>query len=72
MRDKSVGAFLGLLGARMAGIPFCYWMSFPMVEAWAVFARDRGWRQVGLLRWMAAKLRATLLQWLLYLTDQNR
>jgi len=66
VRDKSVGAFLGLLGARMAGIPFCYWMSFPMVEAWAVFARDRGWRQVGLLRWMAAKLRATLLQWLLY------
>lgn len=66
VRDKSVGALLGLLAARLAGIPFFYWMSFPMVEAWAVFARDRGVRQVGVLRWLAAKLRATLLRWLLY------
>lgn len=66
VRDKSVGALLGLLAARLAGIPFIYWMSFPMVEAWAVFARDRGVQQVGLLRWLAAKLRATLLRWLLY------
>ena len=36
-----------------------------MVEAWAVFARDRG-LSVGLLRWFAAKLRATLLRFLLY------
>ena len=66
VRDKSVGALLGLVAARLAGIPFVYWMSFPMVEAWAVFARDRGLKEVGLLRWLAAKVRATLLRWLLY------
>jgi len=65
VRDKSLGALLGLLAARLAGIPFMYWMSFPMVEAWAVFARDRG-LNVGLLRWLSAKTRATLLRWLLY------
>jgi len=65
VRDKSIGALIGLLAARLAGIPFVYWMSFPMVEAWAVFARDRG-LSVGLLRWLSAKARATLLHWLLY------
>lgn len=65
VRDKSIGALIGLLAARMAGIPFVYWMSFPMVEAWAVFARERG-LSVGLLRWLSAKARATLLHWLLY------
>lgn len=65
VRDKSVGALIGLLAARVAGIPFMYWMSFPMVEAWAVFARDRG-LSVGLWRWLSAKLRSTLLHWLLY------
>lgn len=65
VRDKVLGALLGLLGARLAGIPFCYWMSFPMVEAWAVFARERGLR-AGPLRWLAARLRASLLHALLY------
>lgn len=65
VRDKSIGALIGLLAARRAGIPFVYWMSFPMVEAWAVFARDRG-LSVGLLRWLSAKARSTLLRWLLY------
>ncbi len=65
VRDKSVGALLGLVGARLAGLPFYYWMSFPMVEAWAVFARERG-LQVGLLRWLVARARATVLRTLLY------
>src|SRR5687767_5517402 len=31
VRDKTLGALLGLLAARLAGVPFIYWMSFPMV-----------------------------------------
>jgi glycosyltransferase involved in cell wall biosynthesis len=65
VRDKSAGALIGLLAARLAGIPFVYWMSFPMTEAWAIFSRERGF-SIGPLRWLAAKLRATLLRWLLY------
>lgn len=65
VRDKSLGGLIGLMAARMAGIPFAYWMSFPMAEAWAVFARERG-LSVGLWRWLAAKGRAGALRWLLY------
>ncbi|MBB5204355.1 glycosyltransferase involved in cell wall biosynthesis [Inhella inkyongensis] len=65
VRDKVVGALFGLLAARLAGVPFFYWMSFPMVEAWALFVRQRR-GQVGWLRWLAAQLRATLLRGLLY------
>lgn len=36
-----------------------------MAEAWAVFARERG-RRAGLLRWLAARLRAGLLKQVLY------
>jgi glycosyltransferase involved in cell wall biosynthesis len=65
VRDKTVGALLGLLAARLAGVPFIYWMSFPMVEAWAQYAQERG-RSAGWLRWAAAAVRGHLLSRLLY------
>jgi glycosyltransferase involved in cell wall biosynthesis len=65
VRDKTVGAWLGLLAARWAGVPFIYWMSFPMVEAWAQYAHERG-RSAGWLRWAAALVRGHLLSRLLY------
>jgi len=65
VRDKSFCALLGLLAARIAGIKFYYWMSFPMVEAWEVFARERG-LSVGVMRWLAALLRGRIMGFLLY------
>jgi glycosyltransferase involved in cell wall biosynthesis len=65
VRDKTLGALVGLMAARLAGVPFIYWMSFPMVEAWAAYARERG-RSAGWLRWAAAMARGHLLSRLLY------
>lgn len=65
VRDKTLGALLGLVAARLAGVPFIYWMSFPMVQAWAAYARERG-RSAGWLRWGAAMLRGHVLSHLLY------
>jgi glycosyltransferase involved in cell wall biosynthesis len=65
VRDKSFCALLGLIAARLAGIKFYYWMSYPMVEAWAVFARDRG-LSLGVMRWLVAWLRGRLMGLLLY------
>ena len=65
VRDKTLGALLGLLAARLAGVPFIYWMSFPMVEAWAAYAAERG-RSAGWLRWAAAVVRGHVLSRLLY------
>jgi glycosyltransferase involved in cell wall biosynthesis len=65
VRDKTLGALLGLIAARAAGVPFIYWMSFPMVEAWAAYAAERG-RSAGWLRWAAAAVRGHVLSRLLY------
>jgi glycosyltransferase involved in cell wall biosynthesis len=65
VRDKALCAVLGLIAARIAGIKFYYWMSFPMAEAWSVFARERG-LSVGALRWLSAWLRGQSMAFLLY------
>jgi glycosyltransferase involved in cell wall biosynthesis len=65
VRDKALGALLGLIAARLAGIKFFYWMSFPMAEAWVTFARERG-LSVGVLRWLVAWLRGRIMGYLLY------
>lgn len=65
VRDKALGALIGLAAARMAGIRFFYWMSFPTAEAWTAFARERS-LSVGLFRWLLAWLRGRLMHGLLY------
>jgi glycosyltransferase involved in cell wall biosynthesis len=39
VRDKPVLALIGYLAARLARIPFCYWMSFPLPAAFLALAR---------------------------------
>lgn len=44
-RDKPILGLVGLAAARLARIPFVYWMSFPMPEAYLEISRDAtvGW-----------------------------
>lgn len=39
VRDKPVLGLIGWVAARLAGIPFCYWMSFPLPAAFLAIAR---------------------------------
>jgi glycosyltransferase involved in cell wall biosynthesis len=60
VRDKIASGVLGRLVAALRGVPFVYWMSFPIVEGFEVrrdeFRRRPGWRNR--LKWAAHALRA--------------
>jgi len=65
VRDKIASAFCAWLAARLLGLPFVYWMSFPIVEGFevrrdAIRARGRG------ALWLAHALRAGASHLLLY------
>lgn len=64
VRDKIRSALLGWLVARLRGVPFAYWLSFPMAEGFAVTAALR--QQPGLLLRLADRLRSRLSRQLLY------
>jgi glycosyltransferase involved in cell wall biosynthesis len=65
VRDKPVLGLIGWMAARLAGIPFCYWMSFPLPAAFLEIARtDDG--TVGRARRLWLRLRGTLGQLVLY------
>lgn len=58
-RDRSTSSLLFLLLARLAGRPFVYWMSFPMLEETLQRARDRreaipGWRRLAMRAYVTA------------------
>jgi glycosyltransferase involved in cell wall biosynthesis len=59
VRDKPILGLIGYLAARLAGIPYCYWMSFPLPEAYLGLSRrsDGG---IGRLRRAHLWLRGTL------------
>jgi len=65
VRDKPLFTLWAWLVARMRGIPFAYWMSFPLPESALEFARERG-ASIGLLRWLVVYARGLLSYWALY------
>jgi len=65
VRDMPVLAAFGLLAARLKGLPFYYWMSFPMPEGQIELARERG-RSAGLMKFLFPWLRGRIGRFLLY------
>jgi glycosyltransferase involved in cell wall biosynthesis len=59
VRDKIGGGVVGRVAAAMLGVPFIYWMSFPIVEGYAV-RRDEIGRAGRGVKWAAHALRARL------------
>lgn len=65
VRDKVASGLIGRVAAALLGVPFVYWMSFPIVEGYgvrrdAIGAHGRG------LRWLGHALRAALSRFVLY------
>lgn len=65
VRDKILVAGIGLLVARLRGLPFIYWMSFPFPEAYLALVKTRR-RTLGPLRSGFNLLRGQLGYTLLY------
>lgn len=65
VRDKIASAWLALLAARLLGLPFVYWMSFPIVEGFEV-RRDAIRARGKSALWLAHALRAGASRLLLY------
>ncbi|GAB3448866.1 glycosyltransferase [Massilia solisilvae] len=64
VRDKIASGLLGRMAAALLGVPFVYWMSFPIVEGFEARRDDlaRGNR----LLWLAHALRAALSRLVIY------
>ncbi len=65
VRDKIASGLVGRLAAAMLGVPFVYWMSFPIVEGFEV-RRDEIGRAGRGLRWAAHALRARVSRLVIY------
>jgi glycosyltransferase involved in cell wall biosynthesis len=59
VRDKPVLGAIGWVAARLAGVPFCYWMSYPLPEHHLWLSRQRDGR-IGAKRRAWLRLRGTL------------
>lgn len=68
VRDKIASGLLGRLVAALLGLPFVYWMSFPIVEGFEVrrdqIGRKGGWRRAP--AWFAHAVRARASRFVLY------
>ncbi|MEZ0232241.1 MAG: glycosyltransferase [Methylophilaceae bacterium] len=64
VRDMSVTALFALIAARVKGIPFFYWLSFPQSEGQIARATARGYK-AGMRYWFPL-LQGILGRWLLY------
>ena len=65
VRDKIASGLLGRLAAAVLGLPFVYWMSFPIVEGFEV-RRDEIGRRGNKLMWLAHAVRAALSRFVIY------
>lgn len=65
VRDKIASGLLGRIAAALLGVPFVYWMSFPIVEGFEVRRDDIGRAGRG-VRWLAHALRAWASRAVLY------
>jgi glycosyltransferase involved in cell wall biosynthesis len=65
VRDKIASGVVGRIAAAMLGVPFIYWMSFPIVEGFEVRRDEIGSRGRG-LAWAAHALRARLSRFVIY------
>ena len=65
VRDKPLFTLWAWLVSRLRGVPFAYWMSFPLPESALEFARERG-PSIGLFRWLVVYGRGLLSYWTLY------
>jgi glycosyltransferase involved in cell wall biosynthesis len=59
VRDKPVLSAIGWLAARLAGVPYCYWMSYPLPEH-CLWLADQGKDRLSRLRRAWLWLRGTL------------
>lgn len=65
VRDAVLPALIGLWVARREGIPFFYWMSYPIYESRVERAKARG-LSMGLVRYAGDAIRGYVGKWLLY------
>jgi len=65
VRDMPLLATAGLIVARLKGLKFFYWMSYPMPEAQILLAGNRGWSE-GLMKFMYPWLSGHVGHFLLY------
>jgi glycosyltransferase involved in cell wall biosynthesis len=65
VRDKIASGLVGRAAAAALGVPFVYWMSFPIVEGFEA-RRDEIGRRPRRLTWLAHALRARLSRTVIY------
>lgn len=65
VRDMPVLGVCGLMVARLKGLPFFYWISYPMSEGQIAYARERGLSQ-GMMKFLFPWLRGRIGRFLLY------
>lgn len=66
VRDKIASGLVCRIVAAVLGLPFVYWMSFPIVEGFEVRRDDIRAAGGGRLRWFAHALRARASRFLIY------
>jgi hypothetical protein len=65
VRDNPLQAIIVMMAARMRGLPFFYWMSFPIPESSLALAKG-GPKELGWIRYVYVTIKGHFGAWLLY------